>query len=38
MAVKFSQFTTETNEANVTALVGYISSSNTNIQIDFPYT
>tara|TARA_A100001391_G_scaffold49610_2_gene29982 strand:+ start:559 stop:2118 length:1560 start_codon:yes stop_codon:yes gene_type:complete len=34
MAVKFSQFTTETNEANVTALVGYISSSNTNIQID----
>lgn len=34
MAVKFSDFTTETNEANVTALVGYISSSNTNIQID----
>tara|TARA_R100001440_G_scaffold24793_1_gene40249 strand:- start:2071 stop:3633 length:1563 start_codon:yes stop_codon:yes gene_type:complete len=34
MAVKFSDFTTETNEASVTALVGYISSSNTNIQID----
>ena len=34
MAVKFSQFTPETNAANVTELVGYISSSSANIRID----
>jgi len=34
MAVKFSQFTPVTNAADVTELVGYISSSSANIRID----
>ena len=33
MAVKFSDFTTETNAANITSIVGYTSSGNLNVQI-----
>ena len=33
MAVKFSDFTTENNAANITSIVGYTSSGNLNVQI-----
>tara|TARA_R100001480_G_scaffold35467_2_gene47657 strand:+ start:329 stop:1717 length:1389 start_codon:yes stop_codon:yes gene_type:complete len=33
MAVKFSQFTTENNAANITSIVGYTTGGNLNVQI-----
>jgi len=33
MAVKFSQFSAETNAANITNIVGYTTSGNLNVQI-----
>ena len=33
MAVKFSQFTAETNAANITSIVGYTTGGNLNVQI-----
>ena len=35
MAVKFSQFTQETDAANITRIVGYTASGNINVQIQF---